>query len=431
MSGLPAVEEEPRGAGPLVALLAGVGALGNPRVVVLLACDLPFVDAALLQLLVEWPGPGTVIPVVDGRFQYACARYGAAALDEAVGGVAHGRVVAARHRGRRLRVPDGRRLGRGHDGARVRRRGHARRLGTAGPRLSPYPGSVQSDLVVRRPVTGAVVLAVDGEQARERRDELATEEPMEIRVHGPGQEPAPVAVAMRTPGQRLRARGRALPDRRDHHVADRRRHDRRTASRRMPTEPDGKPEQQYNIVTVRLRRPVAADVRERRYLATSACGVCGKAALDEVEVRCEPVGAGPRVPRRASCGSCPSCSRSGSVCSTGPAGCTPRRGSPPTGELVAVREDVGRHNALDKLIGHALLDDALPLADNVLLVSGRLSFELVQKAAIAGIPVLCAVSAPSSLAVAAAERFGQTVVGFLRGERFNVYTHRERIDLAA
>ena len=83
VSGLPAVEEDPRGAGPLVALLAGVGALGNPRVVVLLACDLPFVDPPLLQLLVDWPGTGTVVPVVDGEFQYACARYGPAALDEA------------------------------------------------------------------------------------------------------------------------------------------------------------------------------------------------------------------------------------------------------------------------------------------------------------------------------------------------------------
>jgi molybdenum cofactor guanylyltransferase len=83
VSGLPAIEEDPRGAGPLVALLAGVGALGNPRVVVLLACDLPFVEPSLLQLLVEWPGTGTVIPVVDGEFQYACARYGAPAIDEA------------------------------------------------------------------------------------------------------------------------------------------------------------------------------------------------------------------------------------------------------------------------------------------------------------------------------------------------------------
>src|SRR5690242_17474300 len=85
VSGLPAIEEEPRGGGPLVALLAGRGALGNPRAVVLLACDLPFVEPALLRLLVDRPGWGTVVPVVEGRFQYACARYGAAAFDEAVG----------------------------------------------------------------------------------------------------------------------------------------------------------------------------------------------------------------------------------------------------------------------------------------------------------------------------------------------------------
>jgi molybdopterin-guanine dinucleotide biosynthesis protein A len=90
VSGLPAVEEAPRGGGPLVALLAGVGALGNPRAVVLLACDLPFVEPVLLRLLVERPGWGTVVPVVDGRFQYACARYGAAAFDEAAASLRHG-----------------------------------------------------------------------------------------------------------------------------------------------------------------------------------------------------------------------------------------------------------------------------------------------------------------------------------------------------
>jgi len=252
---------------------------------------------------------------------------------------------------------------------------------------------------------------------------------MEIRVQGPGQEPVPFAVAMRTPGNDFElAVGLCCTEGLIASPADV-----ETIAYCLAadaSDPAGKPEQQYNIVTVRLRRPVPDELRERRYLANSSCGICGKAALDEVEVRCAPVGPGPTV--------------AASVVRTLPdrlaahqrvfettGGLHAAARFTADGAFVAAREDVGRHNALDKLIGHALLEDALPLGAQVLLVSGRLSFELVQKAAIAGIPVLCAVSAPSSLAVAAAERFGQTVVGFLRDERFNVYAHPERIDVAA
>jgi FdhD protein len=279
---------------------------------------------------------------------------------------------------------------------------------------------------VRRPVTALQVLTVDDGVVAERRDRLATEEPMEIRVQGPGEDPVAFAVAMRTPGNDFElAAGLCFTEGVVSSATDV-----DTIAYCLATDARARPEQQYNIVTVRLRRPAPADLRGRRYLANSSCGICGKAALDEVEVRAAPVDSGPRV-AASTLQSLPAGLSAHQRIFDQTGGLHAAARFTAAGELIATREDVGRHNALDKLIGHALLAGEIPLREQVLLVSGRLSFELVQKAAVAGIPVLCAVSAPSSLAVEAAERFGQTVVCFLRGSRFNVYAHPDRIDLDA
>jgi FdhD protein len=279
-----------------------------------------------------------------------------------------------------------------------------------------------SDAPVRRPIADVQVLAFDAQGARRRPDRLATEEPLEIRVGGPGQAPVPFAIAMRTPGNDFElAAGLCLTEGLISGIDD----------------VDGiaycvgaENEQQFNVVTVRLRTPVADGVRERRYLSNSSCGICGKAALDEIQVRCAGVADGPTVAAGV-LGTLPDLLAQHQRVFDQTGGLHAAARFDPDGTLLHAREDVGRHNALDKLIGHALLERQLPLADDILLVSGRLSFELVQKAAVAGIAVLCAVSAPSSLAVAAAEQLGQTVVGFLRDGRFNVYTRAERVDVGA
>jgi FdhD protein len=264
------------------------------------------------------------------------------------------------------------------------------------------------------------VRVVDGKQARERSDRLVTEEPMEIRVHGPGQEPAPLVVTMRTPGNDFDlAVGFCITEgviESDADVA--------TVAYCLPD--DG--EQHYNIVTIALRRPVDLAAHDRAFAATASCGLCGKATLEQVEVEVGPVGRGPRV-RRSALVTLPERLRSAQTVFDATGGLHAAACFGVDGGLTVLREDVGRHNAVDKVVGHAARQGRLPLADQLLLVSGRMSFEIVQKAAVAGIPVLCAVSAPSSLAVEAADRLGQTVVGFLRGDRFNVYTHPERVEL--
>jgi FdhD protein len=279
---------------------------------------------------------------------------------------------------------------------------------------------VEASSKVRGSTESASVRAVDGEQARERSDRLVTEEPMEIRVHGPGQDAAPLVVTMRTPGNDFDlAVGFCITEGVIDSAAE-------VATVAYCLPDDGV--QQYNIVTVRLRRPVDLAAHQRGFAANASCGLCGKASLEQVEVACGPVAPGPTVGRSALV-TLPERLRGAQSVFDATGGLHAAACFAADGELTVLREDVGRHNAVDKVVGHAALQGRLPLADQLLLVSGRMSFEIVQKAAVAGIPILCAVSAPSSLAVEAADRLGQTVVGFLRGDRFNVYTHAERIDL--
>jgi len=180
------------------------------------------------------------------------------------------------------------------------------------------------------------------------------------------------------------------------------------------------------VITVALAERFDEDRLHRNFFATSSCGVCGKAALEDVEVRCPPIPAGFRVSADAIV-ELPERLRSAQRVFDRTGGLHAAGLFTGDGGVVTVREDVGRHNAVDKAIGEQLLAGTLPLADRIMQVSGRVSFEIVQKAAVAGIPVLSAVGAPSSLAVDAAERLGVTVVGFVRDGGCNVYSGAERI----
>jgi len=276
--------------------------------------------------------------------------------------------------------------------------------------------------MTRAAVTQVRVRSVDGARVLDRPDKLVTEEPMEIRVHGPGQDASPLAVTMRTPGSDFElAVGFCVTEGVLAAPAE-------LESVAYCLEPGA--EQEFNVVTVALRRPVELGGHERHFVANASCGLCGKTTIEQLDARCDAVADGPVVARSVLV-TLPSRLRDVQSVFDATGGLHAAGCFDATGELLVAREDVGRHNALDKLVGRAFLDGSLPLASAVLVVSGRVSFEIVQKAAIAGVPIVCAVSAPSSLAVQAAGRFGQTLVGFLRGDRCNVYTRPDRIDLTA
>ncbi|WP_101783797.1 formate dehydrogenase accessory sulfurtransferase FdhD [Nonomuraea indica] len=271
------------------------------------------------------------------------------------------------------------------------------------------------------PTTRVRVRRLTGATAGDRRDDLATEEPLEIRVASPDGARRTVAITMRTPGHDfelaagfLHGEGLAAAD--------------GIAAIGYCTDEDVPAQARYNTVTVRLRGPVPdLPSLDRHFLTSSACGVCGSAGLDTLRDRCHPLLPGSVVVTPEVLYGLPDRLRAAQGVFGKTGGLHAAGLFTAEGELVAVREDVGRHNAVDKLVGWAALNRRLPLDRHVLMVSGRTSYEIMQKALAAGVPVVCAVSAPSSLAVELAREFGMTLVGFLRGRRCNVYAGYDRV----
>ncbi len=268
--------------------------------------------------------------------------------------------------------------------------------------------------------TQARVWVVENGKMRSRLDYLTTEEPLEIRLVSPHR---PIAVTMRTPGADFElAAGFLYSEGVINSRADIQR-----LSYCVDTELDG--EQKYNIVNVELKEDLNPNLQplERHFYTTSACGVCGKASLEALRLRdCPEIPPQPTVTPEIIY-SLPEKLRAAQGVFNTTGGLHAAALFDAQGQLLTLREDVGRHNALDKLIGSALLSDELPLNNHIVMVSGRSSFEILQKCTVAGVPIICAVSAPSSLAVSVAKEFGITLIGFLRGERFNVYSGLERI----
>ena len=233
-------------------------------------------------------------------------------------------------------------------------------------------------------------------------DHVAVESPLEIRVDG-----EPLAVTMRTPGH-------------DEELALGFLHGEGLLREARPASVPA----DLAANAVEVAGPLLRDPGERRFYATSSCGVCGKGALEQVAVDAPRVAEGPRI-ERALLASLPERLRQPAFELSGGLHATGLFES--GGELLCVREDIGRHNAMDKVIGWALSGGEVPLSERVLCVSGRLSFELVQKAAVAGCPVLVGVGAPSSLAIELASDRGMTLGGFARGGAVNVYCGEERV----
>jgi FdhD protein len=262
------------------------------------------------------------------------------------------------------------------------------------------------------------VVRVRGESRAADLDAAATEEPLEVRLHG-----RPFAVIMRTPGaDRELAAGFLLAERVIAGADD-------LGTIAHCTDPAA--DHPENVVDVTLANGSAAAVERllagRRQVTTNAsCGMCGRRTIESLASNVAPLRAGWRVSASA-IAALPEQLRARQIVFDETGGLHAAGLFTRGGTLIDVAEDVGRHNAVDKIVGRMLMREALPLSDHLLCVSGRTSFEIVQKALLAGIPILAAVSAPSSLAIDLAQEYGITLVGFIRGDSFNIYSHAERI----
>ena len=269
----------------------------------------------------------------------------------------------------------------------------------------------------------AEVVALEGERQTRKRDEVVTEEPLELRLSDGGAANT-LAITMRTPGNDFELAAGFLFD----EAVVRSRDDIIGMSYCLDSEID--PPQRYNIVTVECRAGAAAADRarfERHFTIGSACGVCGRAQLDSLrELGVTPIEDPVRV-TASLLYQLPARMQEAQRVFAATGGLHAAALFDEYGEALVIREDVGRHNAVDKIVGWGLLNGRLPFVGCVLVVSGRASYEVLQKSVMAGIPIVASVSAPSSLAVDLAHEFNVTLVGFLRGNRANVYAVPERI----
>jgi FdhD protein len=279
-------------------------------------------------------------------------------------------------------------------------------------------------VTVRRKVTTVDVAAPADRTATLRPDTLTVEEPLEIRIGD-----VPLTVTMRTPGHDIElVHGFLLSEgiissAEDVALA-------RYCAGAVTSTESGFDENTYNVIDVTLAPGVTPPDASaaRAFLTSSSCGVCGTASIEQLRTRTAfDVASDPMGVTATTLLALPDALRERQRSFDRTGGLHAAGLFTAEGEPLVVREDVGRHNAVDKVVGWAMLEGRLPAAGCVLMVSGRASFELVQKAVVAGIPCLAAVSAPSSLAVDLAEDAGATLVGFVRGTRFNVYTGAHRV----